>query len=110
MKKIYIILSTIIIIIAIFGTYQYIYQEEQYREEKSTTKTQEQNITDYRCSYNMKYDSEMNQCVLTINECQNDSCAGVLDGIQCEKSKEICGENIICTCTEKDNSGWVKIK
>ncbi|MBU0578733.1 hypothetical protein KKE34_03725 [Patescibacteria group bacterium] len=65
------------------------------------------------CGYSLYYDQEINGCRGVIDQCvgeiRGSMCTGPALGIECGKSKIICGEEVTCSCSEKDNKRWTQV-
>ena len=86
-KKTLIILIVVVLIIISFGLYS------------------------RSCDYYVNYDIEEspNYCYIVYTECILATCKAPIEVIKCMETKNVCGKPIACTCTEKDNTEWIKV-
>jgi len=65
------------------------------------------------CGYSLYYDSESNSCGGVIDQCVGEisgsRCIGPAFRIECGESRIICGKEVMCSCSEKDNRGWTQV-
>jgi len=95
-KKIVVIILSTIIVFVLFG----IFAIWQIYSKSS-------------CGYSLFYDSQSNNCEGVLDQCvgeiRGSRCIGPVFRIECGESKIICGKEVNCSCSEKDNKGWTQV-
>ncbi|HEC93343.1 MAG TPA: hypothetical protein ENI51_10180 [Candidatus Atribacteria bacterium] len=60
------------------------------------------------CKYRVHYDPVANQCSVSYTECIGNGCVAPLTFIKCGETKKVCNKNIKCSCSDSDNTDWIK--